>query len=135
MVFEIHARFASPRDLCVPSSKSQNIMIKKYTFGQINGALRTQIQIWRSVSTIIQVSVAKRSSKRHIPTFLGQFMRSECYHSLAAQTLMGVRWNLNFVRECMKINKYDLNHMFWKTSAIKMTHLVFLFCVLPSVRF
>ena len=32
-------------------------------------------------------------------------MRSECYHSLAAQTLMGVRWNLNFVTECMKINK------------------------------
>ena len=49
---------------------------------------------------------------------------------------MRVRWNLNFIRECMKINKirsklYLLENKF----TIKMTQLVFVLCVLRSVRF
>ena len=52
----------------------------------------------------------------------------------AAQA-MGIHWNLNFIRKCMKINTliYFSNSKF--KFAIKMTRLVFVLCVLLSVRF
>ena len=39
------------------------------------------------------------------------------------------RWNLNFIRKCMKINKIRSKLQFLKEFATKMTQLVFVFCV------
>ena len=52
----------------------------------------------------------------------------------AAQALLET---LNFIRECMKMNKiYPNFHFFFLTKIeIKMTHLVFLFCYLLFLCF
>jgi len=109
VVFEIHARFASPRDLRVPSS----IKVAKY----YNKKVYLWPNKWSFTNTNLNLEICfnyNTSFGRKTLTFLGQFMRSECYHSLAAQTLMGVRWNLNFVRECMKINRIRSKSHFLK---------------------
>ena len=49
---------------------------------------------------------------------------------------MWVRWNLNFIKECTKRNKMRSKLYPWKKKfTIKMTQLVFVLCVLRSVRF
>ena len=49
---------------------------------------------------------------------------------------MRVRWNLNFIRECIKINKKRSKLNFWKKKfTIKMTRLLFVLCALRSVLF
>ena len=49
---------------------------------------------------------------------------------------MRVRWKLDFYKRTYeKKTNYDLNYIFCKKFAIKMTQLVFVLCVLLSVRF
>ena len=48
---------------------------------------------------------------------------------------MRVRWNLNFIRECTKINKIRSKLYLWKKIQIKMTQLVFVLSVFRSVLF
>ena len=48
---------------------------------------------------------------------------------------MGIHWDFEFIRECMKINKICPKFCFLTKIEIKMTHLVFLFCFLLSLHF
>ena len=47
---------------------------------------------------------------------------------------MGDRWNLNFMRKCIRINKTRSKFRIFKRFEIEMTHLVSLLSLLSSVR-
>ena len=87
-------RIRVPTWLSRPSRKSQNkTRAKKFTFGQINRALDTQILIWRCKSSKRQVLERKSRSKWHNFTFSRQHFSVEQLRSeLCNYRIQGHFW-------------------------------------------